>query len=167
MEIEINYEAEEALELPYEEIINKVIIGALDEENFPYECQVSVMLADDARIKEINHRFRYIDNTTDVLSFPMCDFKAPGDFGVLEDELADLYYFDPGTGDVMLGDIAISVQKVKSQAEAYGHSEERELGFLIAHSMLHLMGYDHMEAAERELMEEKQRIILNNLGITR
>jgi len=167
MDIDITYEAEEKLDLPYEEIIRKVINQALEEEHFPYETEVSVLLADDEEIRSINHKFRYIDNTTDVLSFPMIDYKAPGDFSVLEDELADLFYFNPGTGDCMLGDIAISVQKVKSQAEAYGHSEERELAFLVAHSMLHLMGYDHMEDGEREIMEEKQRLILNQLGITR
>ena len=76
-------------------------------------------------------------------------------------------YFHPGTGDLLLGDIAISIQKIRSQAEAYGHSLERELAFLVAHSMFHLMGYDHVDDREREIMEGKQREVLDNLGIVR
>lgn len=106
-----------------------------------------------------------IDRPTDVLSFPMCDFETPGDFDGLEETPEE--YFNPDTGELMLGDIVISVEKVKEQAEKFGHSETRELAFLVAHSMLHLSGYDHMEDEERLDMEEKQREILERRGYRR
>lgn len=166
MNIEVNYESEDKLEIPYEEIIEKVALEAMRYENCPYEAEINILLADNEKIRSLNSQFRYIDNTTDVLSFPMVDFRSGGDFSCLEDELSDMY-FHPGTGDLLLGDIAISVQKVRSQAEAYGHSLERELGFLVAHSMFHLMGYDHVDDREREIMESKQKEVLERLGILR
>lgn len=166
MNIEITYESEDKLEIPYEEIIEKVVLEAMKYESCPYEAEVTVLLADDEKIKSLNSQFRFIESTTDVLSFPMVNFQKGGDFSVLEDELSDMC-FHPGTGDLLLGDIAISVQKVRSQAEAYGHSLERELGFLVAHSMFHLMGYDHVDDREREIMEHKQKEVLENLGIVR
>lgn len=165
MTIEIEYEAEQQLDLPYEEIIRKVIEESLDYEGCPYESQVSVVLTDNESIRSINAEFRQIDRETDVLSFPMVDYTEPAYFDDLED--AEGEYFDPDTGELMLGDIVISVEKVVEQAEKYGHSEKRELAFLTAHSMLHLMGYDHMEEEERLVMEAKQSAILENLGITR
>ena len=165
MTIEIEYEAEQQLDLPYEEIIRQVVEASLDYEACPYEAQVSVVLTDNARIQEINAEFRQIDRPTDVLSFPLVDYETPAEFAGLED--AEGEYVDPDTGELMLGDIVISVEKVTEQAEKYGHSEKRELAFLTAHSMLHLMGYDHMEEEERVVMERKQAEILEHLGITR
>ena len=165
MTIEIEYEAEQQLDLPYEEIIRQVVEASLDYEECPYEAQVSVVLTDNARIQEINAEFRQIDRPTDVLSFPLVDYETPAEFAGLED--AEGEYCDPDTGELMLGDIVISVEKVTEQAEKYGHSEKRELAFLTAHSMLHLMGYDHMEEEERVVMERKQAEILEHLGITR
>ena len=95
----------------------------------------------------------------------MCDFETPGDFDALE-ETPEMY-FNPDTGELMLGDIVISVEKVKEQAEKYGHSETRELAFLVAHSMLHLSGYDHMEEEERKEMEAMQSEILERRGYRR
>lgn len=112
----------------------------------------------------MNAEFREIDRATDVLSFPMVDYEEPGEFEFLEE--AD-EYFHPETGELMLGDIVISKEKVLSQSEEYGHSPRREYAFLIAHSMLHLMGYDHMEEEERLCMEAKQRDILDRLNILR
>ena len=165
MTIQIEYEAELQLNLPYEEIIEKVVIASLDYEKCPYEAQVSVVLTDNAAIQEINAQFRDIDNPTDVLSFPMGDYSEPAAFEELEDCAEE--YFDPDSGELLLGDIVISVEKVIEQAEKYGHSQTRELAFLTAHSMLHLMGYDHMEDEERLVMEQKQEAILAELGITR
>ena len=165
MTIEIEYEAEQQLDLPYEEIIRQVVEASLDYEACPYEAQVSVVLTNNVRIQEINAEFRQIDRPTDVLSFPLVDYETPAEFAGLED--AEGEYFDPDTGELMLGDIVISVEKVTEQAEKYGHSEKRELAFLTAHSMLHLMGYDHMEEEERVVMERKQAEILEHLGITR
>ncbi len=166
MNIEIEYEAKEPLDLEYENIIDRVVRGVLKHEKCPYEAEVNVLLADDERIKELNTKFRFIEKTTDVLSFPMVDWERPAGYEALEDELSD-FYFHPGTGELLLGDIAISVQKVKSQAESYGHSRERELAFLVAHSMLHLLGYDHENDSERLVMEDRQREILDELGISR
>ena len=95
----------------------------------------------------------------------MLSYEKAGDFSFLEEESED--DFNPDTGEVMLGDIIISVDKVLEQAQSYGHSPKREFAFLIVHSMLHLFGYDHMEADEAAVMEEHQRKILDALGITR
>ncbi len=148
----------------YEEVIRKVIEQALETEGCPYDAQVNVILTDDESIRVINHDERGIDNATDVLSFPMAFYDIPADFDGLETQ-DDV--FDPDTGEYILGDIVISLEHVRDQAKAYGHSEKRELAFLVAHSMLHLMGYDHIENAERIRMEEKQEAVLEALLITR
>ena len=139
--------------------------ASLDYEKCPYEAEVNVILTDNETIREINRDHRQIDSATDVLSFPMVDYEVPSDFDHVEDAVED--YFNPETGELMLGDIVISVEKVEEQAEKYGHSQTRELAFLVAHSMLHLCGYDHMEEEERLLMEERQRAILETRGYTR
>lgn len=165
MTINIEYEAEKKLDLPYEEIIEEVVIASLDYEECPYEAEVNVLLTDNEEIHRINQEFRGIDRETDVLSFPMGDFEEPSDFERLEEQSED--YFHPETGELLLGDIVISVDKVEEQAEKYGHSQTRELAFLVAHSMLHLCGYDHMEEEERLVMEKKQEEILASKGYTR
>ena len=100
-----------------------------------------------------------------VLSFPAIPFTSESDFSIVEEQESD--YFDPESGELLLGDIMICAQKVKEQAEKYNHSEMREFGFLVAHSMLHLCGYDHMEEDEAKVMEAKQEQVLASLGITR
>ncbi len=165
MTVTIEYEAAGKLELPYEEIIRNVVEESVDYVECPYDVEVSILLTDNEGIRQINLDMRQIDAPTDVLSFPMCDFETPGDFSLLEDTPEE--YFNPDTGELMLGDIVISVDKVKEQAEKYGHSQTRELAFLVAHSMLHLSGYDHMEESERLEMEEKQREILERRGYRR
>ena len=165
MTITIEYETEIILDLPYEEIINNVIEESIDYVDCPYDFEVNVLLTDNEGIHQINLDMRQIDNPTDVLSFPMCDFETPGDFSLLEETPEE--YFNPDTGELMMGDIVISVEKVKEQADKYGHSETRELAFLVAHSMLHLSGYDHMEEGEREKMEAMQREILERRGYRR
>ena len=165
MTITIEYEAEKQLDLPYEEIIRDVVNESLDYEKCPYEAEVNVILTDNQAIQEINREHRQIDAPTDVLSFPMVDYEAPSDFDHVEDAVED--YFNPETGELMLWDIVISVDKVEEQAEKYGHSQTRELAFLVAHSMLHLCGYDHMEEEERLLMEARQNEILERRGYTR
>lgn len=164
MTVNLEYETEKKLDLPYEDIIKKVIEEALDYADCPYEAEVNVILTDNEAIHQINLETRQIDRPTDVLSFPNIEYEVPGDFSVIAE---DSYDFNPDTGELMLGDIVVSVDKVKEQAEAYGHSETRELGFLVAHSMLHLFGYDHMEEEERKVMEDKQREILDRCQITR
>lgn len=146
-------------------IVEAVANKVLDMEQCPYEVQLNVLLTDNEGIREYNKDYRGIDRETDVLSFPNLDFQEPGYFDVDEDREAD--YFDPETGELVLGDIIISVDKVCEQAENYGHSMKREFAFLVAHSMLHLSGYDHMEADEAKVMEAKQEQVLNELSITR
>lgn len=169
MTVNIEYDTEKALDLDYKKIIESVIDKAVEDSGCPYETEVNVTLTNNDEIKKINSEYRDIDNPTDVLSFPMINFYTPGDFGGVSDEIeqSPQDYFNPDSGELMLGDIVVSVEKVVEQAEKYGHSQERELAFLVAHSMLHLFGYDHMEAEETALMEAKQREILDQLGITR
>lgn len=164
MTIEFEKKYDKDLGINYEEIADKVINAALDYEECPYEAEVSLTLVDNNRIHDINKEFRDIDRPTDVLSFPMVEYDDAGEFAFLEDE-DDC--FNPETGELMLGDIIISLDKVEEQAIAYGHSFTREYAFLIAHSMLHLMGYDHMTDDDASIMEAKQRAILDNLNITR
>lgn len=153
-----------SLNLPCKELAEKVIETALDYIGCPYEAEVSLLLTMNDEIQEMNRNFREIDRPTDVLSFPMIDYKEAGNFDFLEDVMEA---FHPESGELMLGDIVISKEKVISQAEEYGHSIEREYAFLIAHSMLHLFGYDHMEDEERMEMEQKQKEILEQLQILR
>ncbi len=157
-------EGELRLDLPCEELATKVIEAALDYEDCPYEVEVNLLLTMNDEIQEMNRNFRQIDRPTDVLSFPMIDYEEAGNFEFLEDVMDA---FHPESGELMLGDIVISKEKVISQAEEYGHSVEREYAFLIAHSMLHLFGYDHMEDDERIVMEAKQKEILEQLQILR
>ena len=165
MTIQIEYEAEREWEIDYRPIIEEIVVAALDYEKCPYEAEVNVVLTNDEEIHRINKEFRGIDRATDVLSFPMGDYDVPSDFERLEEQSED--YFNPETGELLLGDIVISIDKVDEQAEKYGHSKERELAFLVAHSMLHLCGYDHMEDDERLVMEKKQEEILAGKGYTR
>lgn len=152
------------LELPLKELAEKVIEAALNYVDCPYEAEVNLLLTMNDEIQEMNLNFREINRPTDVLSFPMIEYVEAGKFDFLE-ETADAFH--PETGELMLGDIVISKEKVITQAQEYGHSITREYAFLIAHSMLHLFGYDHMEKDERVVMERKQEEILEQLGILR
>lgn len=163
----LNYEEEVDVSFDFdcETLAKEVITFTLDHEDFPYESEVNLTLTDNEGIHEINKMYRDIDRPTDVLSFPMLSYETAGDFSKLEDDYDD--NFNPDTGEIMLGDIVISVDKVKEQAKSYGHSEKREYAFLIVHSMLHLFGYDHMTQEEAAVMEEKQKNILDEMNITR
>jgi len=160
-------ETEEDIGFDYEEILSRVVAEAVTEEQCPYPCEVSITFTDNERIRILNREFRELDVPTDVLSFPMADYRQPGDFSYLEGSDAKVQYFNPETGEFLLGDIVISIERAKEQAKEYGHSLVREIAFLTAHSMLHLMGYDHTEDEGREMMEQKQEGILERLGITR
>lgn len=148
-----------------DELAEDVCAAVLQAENCPYEAQVSLVVTDNAGIRELNRECRGIDRETDVLSFPNLDFEKEGVFEIDENYEAD--YFDPESGELILGDIMISVDKCLEQAQSYGHSVKREFAFLVAHSMFHLCGYDHMEEAEAKVMEQKQEAVLATLGITR
>lgn len=164
MTIQIDYETDRQLDIDYTALANKVAQQILDSENCPYEASVNLVITDNEEIKRVNTEFRKINAPTDVLSFPMIPFETPADYSVVEDQDE---YFDLDTDELLLGDVMISVDRVFSQAEEYGHSTEREFSFLFAHSMLHLLGYDHMEPDEAAVMEKKQAQALEVLGIRR
>lgn len=161
----IENETESVFAFDVAETADRVIAAVLRAEGCPYEAQVNLLITDNEGIRTYNAQFRQIDRETDVLSFPNVDYETPADFSGLTGQEAD--YFDPDSKELVLGDIILSADKVREQAAAYNHSELREFSFLVAHSMLHLCGYDHMEQAEAELMEEKQEAVLTSLGITR
>ena len=146
-----------------EEIISEEIMAAVEKvayetlvyDEFDTECEVSLSFVSDEEIQEINKNFRDMDKATDVLSFPQIDYDV--DEVVMTNE----------KGEIVLGDIIISVDTAKRQAEEYGHSLKREICFLTVHSMLHLLGYDHMTPEEAAVMEAKQAKALDELGISR
>ncbi|HIW49298.1 MAG TPA: rRNA maturation RNase YbeY [Firmicutes bacterium] len=147
--------AGEALLPEEQEVFLPVCEQALQEEGFSLQTEVSLSLVTAEEIRQVNRRFRRIDRVTDVLSFPQLSF-TPGE----EEEKNE-------RGEIILGDILICVARARSQAEEYGHSLRRELAFLTAHSMLHLLGYDHQTKAQEQEMFAKQEQILQSLGIPR
>ena len=144
----------------YMKLYETAVNASLEAEGCPYEVAVSLILTDEDGIRQINKENRRIDSATDVLSFPMIEYDSPSDFSHLEDDGEN---FDPETGELMLGDIVICADRVDSQAKEYGHDLQREFAFLIVHSMLHLCGYDHIDDKDRELMEERQKIIMQSM----
>lgn len=126
---------------------------------------MNLLITDGIQIREMNRSYRQIDEVTDVLSFPMQEYPSPGDFSAFTKN--DCSVFDPESGELLLGDIVINAERVISQAEEYGHSQKREYAFLIAHSLLHLVGFDHMEEEERREMEEHQKRIMEMVRIPR
>lgn len=169
MSVIFENETKEEFGFDAEELVNTVINQCLDYIQCPFESIVEVTLVDNEEIHRLNKEFRDTDRPTDVLSFPMIEYGEAGDFAFLEEDDDELtaQYFDFDSGELLLGDIVISVDKVKEQAEEYGHSLRRELAFLVAHSMFHLFGFDHMEEEERIHMEAMQREVLEQLGIQR
>ncbi len=135
-------------------LIREAVEATLDFEDYRNLCEVSVTFTDNEGIRELNNKFRQIDRPTDVLSFPLFDFDGESE--------------EPPVDDIMnmLGDIVISLEKAKEQAEEYGHSFEREVAFLCVHSMLHLLGYDHETSEEDDKnMRARQSEIMNIIGL--
>ena len=165
MSFYLEEEVEVDFDFDYKMLADKVISYCLESQNFPYEAEINLTLTNNEGIHIINREYRQIDRPTDVLSFPMLSYEEPGDFSFLSDENEG--DFNPDTGEAILGDIIISVDKVKEQANEYGHSMSREFAFLITHSMLHLFGYDHIEKEDAVIMEPLQEKILNELEIYR
>ncbi len=141
-------------------LIRKTIRTALAAEGVEFPCEVDVLLTGDSGIHAVNLDMRGVDRPTDVLSFPEFELH-PGQLPTEEDA-------DPGTGLVPLGDMVISMERVAAQAKEYGHSNRRELAYLVTHSVLHLLGYDHLdEGAEKAQMRAREEAILELLGIGR
>ena len=149
----------------YKEIVQEIIESSLEYIKCPYECEINIIFTDNDGIKEINKEYRNIDSPTDVLSFPLIDYEYPADFSKVENSPED--YFNQDSGELMLGDIILNVDRIERQAVEFNHSKYREIAFLTAHSMLHLAGYDHIDENERIIMEQKQEEILNMKGYTR
>ena len=152
------------IEIPLEDavysLLKQCVEETLEQEDFPFDAEVNLTLTDDAEIQELNRVQRGIDRPTDVLSFPLLEQDEDGTLLVYDEDMAG--------GRVLLGDIVISAQRAAAQAGEYGHSLERELGFLTVHSMLHLLGYDHERGGEEEQeMFEKQEAILLSVGLVR
>lgn len=164
MTLAFEAETDHSFDFDPEALAAEVIEGVLDFEEFPYEAELSLTLVTEEAIRDLNRTYRRIDKATDVLSFPLLEYPAPGDFSRIDEEDDN---FNPDSGEIMLGDIVISEPRVRAQAAAYGHSEKREYAFLIVHSMLHLLGYDHETAAQETVMKEKQDQILGRLEIFR
>lgn len=154
--IEVNYN--EIDELPKEEkLIKEVVNKVLEEEKVLTEVDVYITLTNNEEIHKINKEYRDVDRPTDVLSFPMYE----------REEIKDLKNDTDDEVEKILGDIIVSIEKVKEQAEEYGHSFERELAYLVTHGMLHLLGYDHMIEEEKVVMRKREEEILGTLNITR
>ena len=161
MNHQILMESELAGEFPCQEILEKVIVTALEAEGVQTPCEVDVLLTDDAGIHAINLEQRGVDRPTDVLSFPMFEYVP----GQPPTDDADA---DPATGLTPLGDMVISLERAMAQAEEFGHSLERELCYLAVHSTLHLLGYDHLdEGPQKAQMRAREEAILGALGIKR
>lgn len=141
-------------------LIRRTIRTALAAEGFTASCEVDVLLTDDDGIHEINRELRQVDRPTDVLSFPEFEL-APG-------QLPDPEDADPGTGLIPLGDMVLSMERVSAQAKEYGHSKRRELSYLVTHSVLHLLGYDHLdEGPMKAQMRAREEAIMALLGLER
>ncbi len=154
--VEISYNGVKS-ESNEEEIINKVIETVLELEEIKHELDIYITLTNNEEIHIINKEYRDVDRPTDVLSFPMYEREEIS--RLREDKVDDT--------EEILGDIIISIPKVKEQAEEYGHSYERELAYLTTHGMLHLLGYDHMIDEEKIIMREHEEKVLEKLNILR
>lgn len=144
----------------YAGLLREVIPAVLEAEKIETPCEVDVLFTDDEGIHQINLEQRQVDRPTDVLSFPMFDL-TPGEHPGPEDA-------DPGTGLVPLGDMVISLERARAQGEEFGHGTRREVAYLAVHSVLHLLGYDHMdEGPMKRQMRQREEDILTALGITR
>ncbi len=152
-------------EFASDDFVRELVSKTCEILECPYEVSVSVSVVNEDEIHRLNNEFRDIDRATDVLSFPMNEYDAAGVFD--GDTFEASLTTDPDTDELMLGDVIICAQKVKAQAEEYGHSEKREFAFLVVHSLLHLCGFDHIEDSDRLVMESKQKEILDLLGINR
>lgn len=138
------------------DMIEKCVQESLNVHGITDEAEISVLFTDNAGIQEINASMRNIDKETDVLSFPQYEFETPG-----------VLVKDEGYPYLLLGDIVLSLEKADEQAKEFGHSYEREVGYLTVHSMLHLLGYDHMTDTDKPIMRAKEEEILEKLGLTR
>ena len=149
--------------IPLTGIIKRCVRETLMQEGVSVDCEINILVTTDAGIREINRTARNIDKATDVLSFPMFDLVA----GHLPEDWTD--YIDPETGLCPLGDMAISLERAAEQADSFGHSLTREVGYLTIHSMLHLLGYDHLDEGEqkKQMRKREEEIATQIHGVSR
>lgn len=155
MTVLIDDRSQNGIPVGTEELLKRAIVKSLNYEKKTDSYEISISFVDNVEIRQINKQFRQIDKETDVLSFPQLTFE--------DGEVAE----KNENGEIVLGDIIISIEKAEEQAGEYGHTLERELAFLTVHSMLHLLGYDHMEIEEEKEMFQKQKEILEQAGFFR
>ena len=159
-QISISTEVEGADTEETSALIRSTIATALAAQGVEVPCEIDVLLSDEAGIHAINLDMRGVDRPTDVLSFPMFDL-TPG-------EKPQEEWADPDSGCVPLGDMVLSLERVEAQAQEYGHSRERELSYLVVHSVLHLLGYDHLdEGPQKAQMRAREEAIMEEIGLTR
>ncbi len=162
VKINISFDAPRLLSVPATQIIRKCILATLESEGVTVPCEINVLITDDIGIHAINKASRNVDRPTDVLSFPMFNLvpgKLPKDWSG---------YLDPGIGLCPLGDMAISLERARAQAQEFGHSTRREVGYLTIHSMLHLLGYDHLdEGPQKALMRKHEEAVIASIGLNR
>lgn len=140
-------------------LVRRTIRAALRAEGVRVPCEVSVLFTDDEGIRELNREQRQVDSATDVLSFPAFTFTA-GAFNPAEGDA------DPDSGRLPLGDMALNLDRIRSQGEEYGHGPKRETAYLTAHSVLHLLGYDHLdEGGQKRRMREREEIIMRKMHL--
>lgn len=161
----VENETDGGFPFPAEETAKRVVCTALSCEKCPYEAEINLLITDAAGIRVYNREYRGIDRETDVLSFPGVDYERPGDFSLARENRSR--YFNPETGELLLGDMILCRDRIFSQAEEYGHSVLREFAFLIVHSVLHLLGYDHEKRDEEAQMRTHQDKIMEELQILR
>ena len=142
LKLNLTYEKPSLLNVPVTRNIKRCVEATLDAEGVTALCEINILITDDCGIHGINKAARNMDRPTDVLSFPMFTFEP----GVLPEDWSE--FMDPGTNAVPLGDMVISLERARAQAKEFGHSVKREVGYLTIHSMLHLLGYDHLDEAE-------------------
>lgn len=150
-----------------QELIETAVAATLRMQGETDRIQIGFVLTDDTDIREINRELRNTDMATDVLSFPMLDYEGEEDDDISlnpEDFAGDV---DPETNELLLGDIIVSLDRARVQAEDFGHSLEREIGYLTVHAMLHLLGYDHMTEEDRRSMRRREEAVLGSLNLTR
>ena len=163
MKININYEKISVLNVPVTRNIRQCVEATLNAEGITAPCEINVLVTDDVGIRGINLASRQIDKATDVLSFPMFNLE-PGNPPTDWEE-----YLDPETGMCPLGDMCISLERAKAQAKEFGHSVKREVGYLTIHSMLHLLGYDHLDEGpmKRQMRDREEAIAATIPGMSR
>ena len=160
--LNIAFDHRSLLAVPVTRVICQCVLATLKAERVPVSCEINVLLTDDSGIQALNLASRQVDKPTDVLSFPMFQLtpeQLPRDWRP---------YLDPGTGLCPLGDMAISLERARAQAEEFGHSVRREVGYLPIHSMLHLLGYDHLdEGPQKARMRAHEEAVLQAVGLHR